>query len=72
MAVYERFKAWQQCHELAVAVYKATKSWPRSEMFGLSSQARRAAHSAAANAGRLTWFLYRSMLSQQVRDGATP
>jgi four helix bundle protein len=49
MAVYERFKAWQRCHELTIAVYGATKTWPKSEMFGLSSQARRAAHSAAAN-----------------------
>jgi four helix bundle protein len=49
MAVYERFRAWQLCHELSVAVYRATRSWPRAELFGLSSQARRAAHSAAAN-----------------------
>jgi len=49
MAVYERFRAWQLCHELSVAVYQATRSWPKAELFGLSSQARRAAHSAAAN-----------------------
>ncbi len=49
MAVYERFEAWQRCHELALAVYDSTKSWPREELFGLTSQARRAAHSAAAN-----------------------
>ena len=42
-------KAWERCHELCVAVYHATKSWPTDERFGLSSQARRAAHSAAAN-----------------------
>src|SRR5918992_980762 len=49
MAVYERFKAWEICHELAVAVYQATRNWPRDEQFGLTSQARRAAHSVAAN-----------------------
>jgi four helix bundle protein len=49
MAIYERIKAWERCHELCVAVYNATKSWPTDEPFGLSSQARRAAHSAAAN-----------------------
>jgi four helix bundle protein len=49
MAVYERFRAWQLCHELSVAVYRATRSWPKAELFGLSSQACRAAHSAAAN-----------------------
>jgi four helix bundle protein len=49
MAIYQRIKAWERCHELCVAVYKATKSWPADERFGLSAQARRAAHSAAAN-----------------------
>jgi four helix bundle protein len=49
MAIYERIKAWERCHELCVVVYQATKSWPRDERFGLSSQARTAAHSAAAN-----------------------
>ena len=49
MAIYQRVKAWQRCHDLCLAVYQATKSWPPEERFGLSSQARRAAHSAAAN-----------------------
>jgi four helix bundle protein len=49
MAIYKRIKAWERCHELCVAVYHATNSWPKDERFGLSSQARRAAHSAAAN-----------------------
>ena len=49
MAIYQRFKAWQRCHELCVAVYRASNSWPTEERFGLRSQARRAAHSAAAN-----------------------
>jgi four helix bundle protein len=49
MAVYERLKAWELCHELCLAVYKATDSWPSAEQYGLIAQARRAAHSAAAN-----------------------
>jgi four helix bundle protein len=49
MAIYQRIKAWERCHELCVAVYQATEAWPIDERFGLSSQARRAAHSAAAN-----------------------
>src|SRR5437867_12793192 len=49
MVPYERLKAWQSCHQLALAVYAATDRWPRHELFGLTSQARRAAHSAAAN-----------------------
>src|SRR4051812_45004818 len=49
MAIYQRIKARERCHELCVAVYGATESWPGTERFGLTSQARRAAHSAAAN-----------------------
>ena len=46
---YERFKAWAACHDLTVAVYAASQSWPSSERYGLTSQARRAASSAAIN-----------------------
>ena len=49
MAIYQRIKAWERCHELCLAVYSVTHSWPPAERFGLTSQARRAAHSAAAN-----------------------
>ena len=49
MAIYQRLRAWERCHELCLAVYQTTNSWPSGERFGLTSQARRAAHSAAAN-----------------------
>jgi four helix bundle protein len=46
---YERFRAWHACDALVVAVYRASERFPRSELYGLTSQARRAAFSAAAN-----------------------
>jgi four helix bundle protein len=46
---YERLHAWKACDDLTVAVYKATDAFPRHELYGLTSQARRAAFSAAAN-----------------------
>jgi len=49
MIPYERLKAWEKCHELTLAVYRATSAWPKSETYSLTSQARRAAYSAAAN-----------------------
>jgi four helix bundle protein len=49
MAPYERLDAWQLCHQLALAVYRATDQFPKSELYGLTSQSRRAAFSAAAN-----------------------
>ena len=49
MMPYEKREAWRRCHELVLAVYPATNSWPRPELYGLTSQIRRAAVSAAAN-----------------------
>lgn len=49
MAPYERLKAWQECHALVLEVYRATNAFPPYERYGLTSQARRAAFSAAAN-----------------------
>jgi len=46
---YERFEAWKVSHELALAVYSVTRGWPRSELYGLTSQLRRAALSARTN-----------------------
>jgi four helix bundle protein len=49
MAPYERLHAWRECHALALAVYRATKRFPSEERYGLTSQARRAAFSAAVD-----------------------
>jgi four helix bundle protein len=46
---YRDLVAWQQAMDLAVAVYEFTRDWPREELYGLTSQARRAATSVAAN-----------------------
>lgn len=40
---------WGEAHQLAVGTYEATKAFPRSEVFGMTSQMRRAAVSIAAN-----------------------
>jgi four helix bundle protein len=42
-------KVWQKAHRLAVAAYRQTASFPRSEVYGLTSQIRRAAVSTPAN-----------------------
>jgi len=49
MMPYERFEAWKVCDELAVEVYRVTRSFPKYELYGLTSQARRAAFSAPVN-----------------------
>ena len=49
MMPYERLTAWQAAHQLVLAVYRATETFPKSELYGLTSQLRRAAFSVAAN-----------------------
>ncbi len=49
MNPYQRLKAWQLSHELTIAVYRATRSFPTHEKYGLTSQLRRAAVSVSAN-----------------------
>ncbi|MEK7850693.1 MAG: four helix bundle protein [Deltaproteobacteria bacterium] len=46
---YTKIKAWQLADQLALSVYKATKKFPKSEMWGLTSQMRRTAVSVPAN-----------------------
>ena len=46
---YRDLVVWQQAMDLAVAVYSTTKNWPKDELYGLTSQARRAATSIPAN-----------------------
>lgn len=40
---------WRKSHELTLRVYKVTVSFPKSELFGLTSQMRRASSSIPAN-----------------------
>lgn len=46
---YRELIAWQKGVDLAVAVYDATKRFPREEIYGLTSQVRRAAVSVPSN-----------------------
>ena len=40
---------WQKAHQFALSVYKLTREFPKEEVYGLTSQFRRAAISIAAN-----------------------
>jgi four helix bundle protein len=46
---FEDLVVWQKAHEFALAVYRLTESFPKSELYGLTAQLRRAAVSIAAN-----------------------
>jgi four helix bundle protein len=49
MRDYTKIEAWKLADDLTVAVYQATKSFPREEIYGIISQIRRAACSVPAN-----------------------
>jgi four helix bundle protein len=49
MNSYRELQVWQVAMELAKACYDATRSFPREEAFGLTSQIRRASVSVPAN-----------------------
>jgi four helix bundle protein len=46
---FTELEVWQKTHELALTVYKLTRTFPTEEQFGLVAQLRRASSSAAAN-----------------------
>ena len=46
---FEDLKVWQKAHQLVIKIYRLSKGFPRDEIFGLTSQLRRAAVSVAAN-----------------------
>lgn len=46
---HQRLEVWQQAMSLVQMVYSATASFPKEELFGLTSQMRRAAISIPSN-----------------------
>lgn len=46
---YRDLLVWQQAMDLAVSTYDASRRWPKEELYGLTSQARRSAVSTCAN-----------------------
>ena len=46
---YKDLKAWQVSMALVLEIYRSTGTFPKHEMFGLTSQLRRAAVSVASN-----------------------
>ncbi len=67
MKDFKDLRVWSKSHSLTIGVYKATRTFPREELFGLTSQIRRSVSSIGANIaegsgrrsdGELTRFLH--------------
>jgi four helix bundle protein len=49
MEDFKDLRVWTKAHELTLYVYQKTRSFPKEEMYGLTSQMRRSAASVGAN-----------------------
>ncbi|TYZ08034.1 four helix bundle protein [Hymenobacter lutimineralis] len=53
---FRKLRIWQEGQELTLAIYRITRHFPKEELFGLTSQMRRAAasipHNIAEGCGR--------------------
>jgi four helix bundle protein len=49
MKDFRTLKVWEKSHAFVLAVYKATQSFPKSELYGITNQIQRAAVSVPTN-----------------------
>jgi four helix bundle protein len=49
MRDFKELKVWQKAHQLVLGVYKIIRSFPKGEVYGLTSQMRNASTSIASN-----------------------
>jgi four helix bundle protein len=49
MKGFRYLKVWEKAHKLTLQIYQMTSSFPKEELYGLTSQVRRAAASIPAN-----------------------
>ena len=47
--MYENLDAWKEATNLAVQIYQTTKNFPKEEIFGITSQLRKASISISSN-----------------------
>lgn len=74
---FEDLIVWQKAHALVLDVYRVSKGFPKEEMFGLTSQLRRAAVSVPSNivegfsrvgtADKLKFYNYAEASLEEVR-----
>ena len=45
MQDFRKLNVWEKSHKLTLEIYKVTRSFPKEELFGLTSQIRRSTSS---------------------------
>jgi four helix bundle protein len=46
---YRKLVVWEKAHKLSVQIYRASMEFPKEELYGITSQLRRAAFSVSLN-----------------------
>jgi len=46
---WKELNVWKKAHDLVLEIYRVTANFPKSEIFGITSQLRRSAYSVPAN-----------------------
>lgn len=49
ISAFTDLKAWQEAHKLVLSLYESTRAFPKEELYGLTSQIRRAGVSVTSN-----------------------
>ncbi len=49
MKEYKNLEVWKRAHRMTIDIYQLTKSFPKEEQYGLTSQLRRAMASVSTN-----------------------
>ena len=49
MQSFRNLKVWEKAHAITLEIYRASRSFPKDELYGLTSQMRRASASIGAN-----------------------
>ncbi|MDD4680172.1 MAG: four helix bundle protein [Clostridia bacterium] len=64
MSDYKNLDVWNLSHKLVLDIYELTHAFPKSELYGLKSQMRRAAYSVPTNIAEGYGRLHRKELIQ--------
>ncbi|WP_304231912.1 four helix bundle protein [Jiulongibacter sediminis] len=49
MRDFKNYSVWERSHKLVLSIYELTKAFPKEELYGITSQIRRAAVSVPTN-----------------------